>query len=60
MRYTWYANKCYGITKDPNENVYLLVFNYAENGDLHKNLSKHFKEFTWIDKIQSLWSILEG
>ena len=37
------VNKCYGVTKDPNENDYLLVFDYAKNGDLHNNLLKNFK-----------------
>ena len=55
-----YVNKCYGVTKDPNENDYLLVFDYAKNGDLHNNLSKNFKEITWWDKIKSLLRILEG
>ena len=49
-----YVILCCGITKDPNENDYLLVFLYAENGDLHNNLSKNFKEITWQDKIWSL------
>ena len=43
----YHVNQCYGVTKDPNENDYLLVFEYAKNGDLHNNLSKHFKEITW-------------
>jgi hypothetical protein len=53
-------NHCYGITKDPNENDYLLVFRYVENGDLHNHLSKNFKEITWWDKIRSLCSISSG
>ena len=56
----YYVNKCYGVTKDPNENDYLLVFLYAANGDLHNNLSTNFKEITWQDKISSLWSISSG
>ena len=54
------VNKCHGVTKDPNENDYLLVFEYAANGDLHNNLSKNFKEITWGDKIHSLYDISEG
>ena len=54
------VNKCYGVTKDPNENDYLLVFDYAKNGDLHNNLSKNFKEITWKDKIKSLYYISIG
>ena len=56
----YYVNECYGVTKDPNENDYLLVFKYAANGDLHNNLSKNFKEITWQDKISSLFRISFG
>ena len=54
------VNQCYGVTKDPSENDYLLVFKYARNGDLHNNLSKNFKEITWENKISSLVEILSG
>ena len=54
------VNKCYGVAKDPKENDYLLVFNYAKNGDLHNNLSKNFKEITWREKISSLIYISNG
>ena len=54
------VNECYGVTKDPNENDYLLVFDYAENGDLHNHLSKNFKEITWQGKIHSLYQISKG
>ena len=54
------VNKCYGVTKDPNENDYLLIFWYAQYEDLHNNLSKNFKEITWQDKIHSLWKISDG
>ena len=50
---------CFGITKDPNDN-YVLVFEYAEQGDLHNNLSKNFKEITWKDKMRSLYFISKG
>ena len=54
------VNKCYGVTKDPNENDYLLVFRYAANGDLHNHLSKNFKEITWENKMDSLYYISVG
>ena len=54
------VNKCYGVTKDPKENDYLLVFEYAKNGDLHNHLSKNFKEITWKYKIWSLHDISQG
>ena len=55
-----YANRCYGITKNPRDNDYLLVFQYVKIGSLHNNLSKNFKEITWQDKIESLWRISSG
>ena len=55
-----HVNQCYGVTKDPDEDDYLLVFKYAKLGDLHNNLSKNFKEITWRNKIQSLWGISRG
>ena len=54
------VNLCHGVTKNPKENDYLLVFDYAKNGDLHKNLSNNFKEITWRHKIKSLYEISEG
>ena len=55
-----YLNSCYGVTKNPNENDYLLVFEYVKNGDLHNHLSKNFKKITWQHKINSLYRISEG
>ena len=43
----WY----YGITKDPNKNDYLLVFDYDV---LNNNLSETFGEVTWKYKIDEL------
>ena len=54
------VNHCYGITKGLNENDYLLVFEYAKNGDLHNYLSKNFREVTWKQKIDSLSQISLG
>ena len=54
------VNKCYGVTKDPNKNDYLLVFKYVPNGDLYNNLLNNFKRITWQDKTASLCDISEG
>ena len=40
------VNKCYGVTKDPNENDYLLVFD--------------FKRVTWEYKIDELINKLQN
>ena len=55
-----YVNECLGVTKDPNGNGYMLVFDYAKNGDLYNNLSKNFKEITWQNKIESLLGVSLG
>ena len=55
-----YLNSCYGVTKNPNDNDYLLVFKYVKNGDLHNHLSKNFKKITWKHKINSLYRISKG
>ena len=54
------VNQCYGVTKDPKEDGYSLVFEYAKNGDLHNNLLKNFEHITWAGKISSLCDISEG
>jgi hypothetical protein len=48
------------MTKDPNVNEFMLVFEYAENRDLHNYLLKKFKEITWKHKINSLLDISQG
>src|SRR5256885_897683 len=58
--FKYYVNNCYGVTKDPEENDYLLVFAYADNGNLHNYLSKNFKEITWNEKISLLYDISYG
>ena len=54
------VSRCYGVTKDPKDNDYLLVFKHAYYGDLHNNLSKNFKEITWNYKIISVYWISSG
>jgi len=41
---------CYGVTKDPSEGNYLLVFDY----NVLNNLSETFGEVTWKYKINEL------
>ncbi|RHZ44158.1 hypothetical protein Glove_756g14 [Diversispora epigaea] len=50
----------YGITKDPTENKYMMVLNYAKYGSLRKILNNKFKSLTWQNKICILISIVQG
>ncbi|RGB36074.1 kinase-like domain-containing protein [Rhizophagus diaphanus] len=50
----------YGFTKDPKLNDYILVMQYASEGDLHKYLQKEFTEIDWKKKIAILQYISRG
>ncbi|RHZ75726.1 hypothetical protein Glove_212g223 [Diversispora epigaea] len=49
-----------GITKNPKENEYMIVMQYARYGSLRKMLNSSFKELTWNDKIENLYYIALG
>ncbi|PKY39301.1 kinase-like protein [Rhizophagus irregularis] len=51
-------NRCLGITKD-SEN-YILVLEYANEGNLRKFLKKNFTSLKWNDKIQMALDITNG
>ncbi|UZO06252.1 uncharacterized protein OCT59_026581 [Rhizophagus irregularis] len=53
--------KTYGFTKDPKFGDYILVMQYASEGDLHNILREKFTEITWDkQKLAILWQISEG
>ena len=41
---------CYGITKDPKTNDFIMVMNYANNGSLRKHLNNSFNSMNWDKK----------
>ncbi|UZO03167.1 uncharacterized protein OCT59_023577 [Rhizophagus irregularis] len=49
--YDGYLIKTYGFTKDPQLDIYILVMDYAQKGDLHKYLRKNFTEINWHRKL---------
>ncbi|RHZ76604.1 hypothetical protein Glove_195g26 [Diversispora epigaea] len=50
----------YGITKNPTENEYIMVMNYAEYGSLRNLLNNKFEELTWKKKSYILSNIANG
>lgn len=48
--------KCHGFTLHPTEG-YMLVFEYAEGGDLRNYLNKYYSKLMWINKIHILGDI---
>jgi serine/threonine protein kinase len=52
--------KCYGITKDPETNNFMMVMDYAENGSLRQYLNNRFNLLGWKEKLFSLYAIANG
>ncbi|RHZ85882.1 hypothetical protein Glove_59g15 [Diversispora epigaea] len=50
----------YGITKNPTDNEYMMVMNYAKYGSLRKLLNNKFEELTWGKKSSILLNIVDG
>ncbi|CAJ0842871.1 8378_t:CDS:2 [Entrophospora sp. SA101] len=56
-----YITRYYGLTQDPKTNNYMVVVQYARNGDLGKYLSKNIsKKITWQKKLDILFAIATG
>ncbi|CAG8486923.1 8233_t:CDS:2 [Diversispora eburnea] len=51
---------CYGVSKDPETNRYVMVMRYAEQGDLRRYLSQFFAELSWDEKIEVFDKIVKG
>ena len=49
--------RCYGITKDPETNNFMMVMHYAKNGSLRQSLNKNFNSMDWLHKFFILYII---
>ncbi|RHZ64178.1 hypothetical protein Glove_326g63 [Diversispora epigaea] len=52
--------QCYGITRDPDTNNNIIVMEFVEDGNLHRNLMLNFDEITWQTKLERLYCIATG
>src|SRR5690348_12199147 len=52
--------QCYGITKDPETNNFIMVMHYANNGSLRQSLNKNFNSMGWWNKFKTLTDIARG
>src|SRR5436190_300596 len=52
--------QCYGITKDPETQDFMMVMAYAENGSLRQHLNNSFHSLNWNDKLKDLMGIALG
>ncbi|CAB4477595.1 unnamed protein product [Rhizophagus irregularis] len=55
----YYENRA-GISFDKNANEYLLILQYANDGDLQNYLQKKFGKLTWDDKKKLAFQIADG
>src|SRR5690349_1047410 len=60
MNNTDYIIRCYGITKDPETNNFMMVMEYAKHGSLRQNLNKNFNSMNWWNKFYILYTISDG
>src|SRR5581483_3493158 len=51
---------CYGITKDPETNNFMMVMEYAKDGSLRLSLNKIFNSMSWSYKFYILSDIARG
>jgi len=52
--------RCYGITKDPETNNFMIVMEYAQCSNLRQHLNKSFNSLNWDDKLYNLCTIIVG
>src|SRR5436189_3746478 len=52
--------RCYGITKDPKTNNFVMVMEYAQYGSLRLYLDKNFNSLNWTEKLYHLTYIASG
>ncbi|CAG8512177.1 18056_t:CDS:2 [Gigaspora rosea] len=50
----------YGMTRDPNSKVYMMVMTLADDGDLSSYMKKHFSTLTFIRRLEILYDIATG
>src|SRR6266516_1915700 len=50
--------KIYGVTQDPETKEYMIVMQYADNGNLLSYLDQNINKLTWRDKLRCLNDIV--
>ncbi|POG67865.1 kinase-like domain-containing protein [Rhizophagus irregularis DAOM 181602=DAOM 197198] len=54
------VTKCFGITRDPESNNFMMVMEYAKDGSLRQYLNNRFNSIKWDDKLDILQRIAYG
>src|SRR5437762_3458161 len=48
------------MSQDPHTKNYIMVLQYAEDGNFHDWVNKNYKTFSWLSKINVLNNIADG
>ncbi|CAG8738982.1 17085_t:CDS:2, partial [Dentiscutata heterogama] len=51
-----YIIRCFGITRCPTSDNYIMIMDYKEDGSLHDYLYKNFKLLRWEQKLEILYT----
>jgi serine/threonine protein kinase len=54
------VTRCFGITKEPESNNFIMVMGYAKDGSLRQHLNNSFNSTKWNEKLNILRSISQG
>ncbi|CAB4411488.1 unnamed protein product [Rhizophagus irregularis] len=52
--------RCYGITKNPETNEFMMIMERGINGSLRQYLDKDFSSLSWMNKLDALRYIVLG
>ncbi|CAG8784176.1 10074_t:CDS:2, partial [Acaulospora morrowiae] len=55
-----YTVHCHGVTRHPETQEYIMVMNYAEDGDLRQYLQRHIDTLRWKDIVDILRDVAMG
>ncbi|GET57758.1 kinase-like domain-containing protein [Rhizophagus irregularis DAOM 181602=DAOM 197198] len=50
----------YGISQNPDSKEYIMVLQYAKEGNFNHWINKNYKYFIWRDKLSALLNIING
>ncbi|RGB42196.1 kinase-like domain-containing protein [Rhizophagus diaphanus] len=53
----FYSVRFYGITKDPETEEFMMILDFAQEGNLRSFLSSNFNKILWKDKVRNLFWI---
>ncbi|CAG8588282.1 14523_t:CDS:2, partial [Acaulospora colombiana] len=55
-----YMVHCHGVSRHPETNEYIVVMNFAEEGDLRRYLQRNVRTLRWKDTVDILCNIAMG